>query len=84
MILEAHVLAGNKLAAVWTPPQRLRDDRELVRARTDVAEELTRTKVKIASMLKRYPLGIDRCGDIPLRDRGTLRGDSSGISIAKR
>lgn len=61
MILEhlrGHVLAGNKLAAVWTPPQRLRDDRELVRARTDVAEELTRTKVKIASMLKRYPLGI--------------------------
>ena len=23
-------------------------------------------------------------GDIPLRDRGTLRGDSGGISIAKR
>lgn len=61
MILEqlrGYVLAGNKLPVVWTPPQRLRDDRELVRARVDVADEITRVKLQIGSMLKRYPLPI--------------------------
>ena len=41
MLLEqvrGHVLAGNQLPVVWTPPQRLRDDRELVRARIDACE----------------------------------------------
>ena len=61
MILEqvrGYVLAGNQLPIVWTPPQRLRDDRELVRARVDVADELTRVKHKIGSMFKRYDLCI--------------------------
>lgn len=56
MLLEqvrGHVLAGNSLPVVWTPPQRLRDDRELVRARIDVGDELTRVKLKILSGLKR-------------------------------
>jgi transposase len=47
MLLEqvrGHVLAGNPLPVVWTPPQRLRDDRELVRARVDVADEGHRTR----------------------------------------
>ena len=72
MILEqvrGFVLAGNKLPVVWTPPQRLRDDRELVRARIDVGEELTRVKVKIASMFKRYPIGIAS----PTRSRWTKK-----------
>ena len=41
MLLEkarAHVLAGNELPIVWTPPQALRNDRELVRARLETAE----------------------------------------------
>ncbi len=57
MLLEqvrGFVLAGNNLPVVWTPPQRLRDDRELVRARVDVADEMTRIKLKIGSLLKRY------------------------------
>ena len=61
MILEhvrGHVMAGNVLAAVWTPPQRLRDDRELIRARVDVADEVTRVKLKIGSMFKRYDMRI--------------------------
>lgn len=61
MILEhvrGHVMAGNKLAAVWTPPQRLRDDRELVRARVDVADEMTRVKLRIGAMFKRYEIRI--------------------------
>lgn len=56
MLLEqvrGFVLAGNALPVVWTPPQRLRDDRELVRARVDTADESTRIKLQISSMLKR-------------------------------
>lgn len=56
MLLEqvrGFVLAGNTLPVVWTPPQRLRDDRELVRARVDAADETTRIKLQIMSMLKR-------------------------------
>jgi transposase len=56
--LRGHLLAGNKLPAVWTPPQRLRDDRELVRARIKVGDEIARVKVQIKSILKRYPLKI--------------------------
>ena len=50
----AFVLAGNKLPIVWTPPQRLRDDRELVRGRIEAAEACTRIKLQIFSLLKRY------------------------------
>lgn len=56
MLLEqvrGFVLAGNPLPVVWTPPQRLRDDRELIRARVDAADETTRIKLQILSMLKR-------------------------------
>jgi transposase len=51
--LRGHLLAGNSLPAVWTPSQRLRDDRELVRARVDGADETTRVKLQILSMFKR-------------------------------
>ena len=57
MILEqvrGYILAGNPLPSVWIPPQRLRDDRELVRARIDMADEVTRVKLRINSLLKRY------------------------------
>lgn len=56
MLLEqvrGHVLAGNPLPVVWTPPQRLRDDRELLRARVDLSDEITRVKLQVLSMLKR-------------------------------
>lgn len=59
MLLEqvrGYVLAGNTLPVVWTPPQRLRDDRELVRARIDVADETTRIKLQVLTMLKRRGL----------------------------
>jgi transposase len=57
MLLEqvrGFVLAGNSLPVVWTPPQRLRDDRELVRARVDASDDTTRIKLQILSLLKRY------------------------------
>jgi transposase len=56
--LRGFVLAGNNLPVVWTPPQRLRDDRELVRARIDVADELTRVKLKITSLFKAREIKI--------------------------
>jgi len=59
MLLEqvrGFVLAGNPLPVVWTPPQRLRDDRELVRARVDASDDTTRIKLQILSLLKRYDI----------------------------
>ncbi len=49
-----YVLAGNPLPVVWTPPQALRDDRELIRARLETAEACTRIKLQVFSLLKRY------------------------------
>ena len=56
--LRGFILAGNDLPVVWTPPQRLRDDRELVRARIDVADELTRVKLKITTLFKAREIKI--------------------------
>lgn len=59
MLLEqvrGFVLAGNPLPVVWTPPQRLRDDRELIRARIDASDDTTRIKLQILSLLKRYDI----------------------------
>lgn len=56
MLLEqcrGHVLAGNHLPTVWIPPDRLRDDRDLVRTRLDTAEAGARIKLQILSLLKR-------------------------------
>jgi transposase len=56
----AYVLAGNDLPIVWTPPQALRDDRELVRARLETAEACTQVKLKIFALLKRYQIVLPR------------------------
>jgi transposase len=57
-LARAHVLAGNPLPTVWTPPQRVRDDRELIRARLETAESCTRVKLQIFSMVKRYGIPL--------------------------
>lgn len=57
-LARAHVLAGNELPVVWTPPKPLRKDRELVRARLESAEACTRIKLQIMSLLKRYGLWL--------------------------
>ena len=54
----AFVLAGNELPVVWTPPQTLRDDREVVRFRLETAEALTRVKLQVLSLLKRYGISL--------------------------
>jgi transposase len=54
--LRGHVLAGNRLPTVWVPDQQTRDDRELVRARMELAEKQTETKAQIQMLLKRHGL----------------------------
>jgi len=61
MLLEqarGYILAGNPLPIVWTPPQALRDDRELVRGRLEAAEFCTQIKLKTLSLLKRYQVRL--------------------------
>lgn len=55
-ILRGHYLAGNVLPSVWVPDPETRDDREIVRARLDVAEKLTALKAQIRMLLKRNGL----------------------------
>jgi len=54
--LRGHVLAGNRLPTVWVPDRQTRDDRELVRARLDLAEKQTEVKAQIQMLLKRHGL----------------------------
>lgn len=52
-ILRGHVLAGNRLPAVWIPDGQTRDDRELVRARLELGEKISEVKTQVKSLLKR-------------------------------
>lgn len=55
-VLRGHVLAGNNLPEVWIPPVELRDDREVVRRRLELAERLADVKNKVHGLLRRYGL----------------------------
>ena len=68
-LLRGHVLAGNELPRVWIPDAATRDDRELVRARLDLAEKQTVLKTQLKCLLKR---------------RGVTRPESSGSGWTKR
>jgi transposase len=62
MLLEqvrGFVLAGNSMPVVWTPPKQLRADRELVRARVDNGDEITRAKLKLKSFMKVNQLSLE-------------------------
>ncbi len=52
-LVRAHVLAGVTLPSVWVPDLQTRDDREVVRARLDVAGKLVRIKTQVRTFLKR-------------------------------
>ncbi len=52
-LIRGHVLAGNALPDVWVPDRQTRDDREVVRARLDANNKLTRVKAQVQSLLKR-------------------------------
>ena len=51
--LRGHVLAGNDLAKVWIPDPEVRDDREVVRMRLEIADKLTRARTQVRTLLKR-------------------------------
>lgn len=55
-VLVAHVAGGTDLPAVWIPPVKTREDREIVRRRLDVGEDLGRVRTKIKSLLKPHGL----------------------------
>jgi transposase len=55
-VLRGHVLGGNELPQVWVPSRELRDDRELVRQRLSLSDDLTRVKLQVQSLLKRNEL----------------------------
>ena len=55
-VLRGHVLGGNELPQVWVPSRELRDDRELVRQRLSLSDDLTRVKIQVQSLLKRNEL----------------------------
>jgi len=52
-LLRGHLLAGNKLPAVWVPDAQTREDREIARARLDVSEKAGMIKAQIQMLLKR-------------------------------
>ena len=52
--LRGHLLGGNELPDVWIPDLQTRQDREIVRARLDVAEKLTALKAQVQTLLKRH------------------------------
>ena len=52
--LRSWALAGSRLPTVWIPPMGLRDDREVVRRRLQLGDDLTQTKNRIHGFLKRW------------------------------
>ena len=56
--LRAHILAGNRLPTVWVPDRQTRDDRELIRARLELADKVSALKSQIQMLLKRH--GVEK------------------------
>jgi transposase len=59
--LRGHVLAGNRLSNIWVPDKEFREDRDLVRTWFDVSEKITRVKIQVQTLLKKY--GLKRPND---------------------
>ena len=60
--IRGHILAGNRLHDVWVPDQELREDRDIVRTRFDIAKKIAEVKVQIQTLLKKY--GIKKSEDV--------------------
>jgi transposase len=60
--VRAFVLAGNALPSVWVPDRQTRADRELVRARLDLAVQAARLKTQVRTLLKLH--GVVRPDEI--------------------
>ena len=53
-IVRGHVLGGNEIPSVWIPDHKTREDRELVRARLDIADKIIMVKTQMQTLLKRH------------------------------
>jgi transposase len=51
-VLMAHGELSAELPAVWIPPKRIREDRELIRRRIKLGEKLSSAKAEILSLLR--------------------------------
>lgn len=63
--LKNHYLAGNELPAVWIPDPELRQDRQLVRARLEVANKVAELKTQIRTFLKMNSIVIEVATKMP-------------------
>jgi len=61
-LLMSHGELQTPLTTVWVPPVKIREDRELVRRRLKVAENLSRVKTGIGSLLRMH--GIQKPEDL--------------------
>lgn len=59
-IVRGHKLAGNDLPAVWVPDGATRDERELLRARMDVADKAVSVRAQVRMLLKRQTVEIPK------------------------
>lgn len=57
-VLMAHGELGTTLPAVWVPPVKIREDREIVRRRLRLGERMTEAKNGITSLLRMH--GVER------------------------
>ena len=80
-LLRGHCLAGNALPAVWAPDLATRDDREVVRARLDVAEKLSAVKAQVRCLLKRN--GVATPKDVGQGWTRTYRAFLAGLAGAR-
>lgn len=85
--VRGHVLAGNRLKDIWVPDKELREDRDVVRTRFDIAKKITGVKVQIQTLLKKY--GIKKDVDIenwsvPFRKwlEDITSGDNLGFNLS--
>lgn len=76
--LRGHVLAGNRLPAVWVPDMETRDDREVLRTRLTLIEGQTRVKTQIQMLLKRQ--GLEKPSDLGLSRSKAYRRWLEGLS----
>lgn len=82
-VLMAHGELGTRLPAVWIPPVKLREDRELVRRRIEIGEKIGEAKTRIKSVLRTQDLVCPVKGKWTQKYLSWLRGlhgSDSGLS----
>lgn len=77
--IRGHVMAGNRLCNIWVADQQLRDDREVVRLRYEVSQQIARTKIQIRTLLRKHGIACDeKLGSWTKRFRAWLKVVAEG------